>query len=74
MPHPDSPTPMEPANPRAALLYRQGLLALAYFVTGWLGLRTPYTGLHITLVWLPTGIAVAALLRWGRRVSVPRLI
>lgn len=41
------------------------LLALAYFATGWLGLKIPYAGSHITLVWLPTGIAVAALLRWG---------
>lgn len=41
------------------------LLSLIYFVTGWLGLKIPFTGSHITLVWLPTGIAVAALLRWG---------
>jgi diguanylate cyclase (GGDEF)-like protein/PAS domain S-box-containing protein len=40
-------------------------VALAYFVTGWLGLQIPYAGSQITLVWLPTGIAVAALLRWG---------
>ena len=41
------------------------LVALAYFVSGRLGLAIPYVGSHITLVWLPTGIAVAALLRWG---------
>jgi PAS domain S-box-containing protein len=41
------------------------VLTLAYFATGWLGLQIPYTGSHITLVWLPTGIAVAALFRWG---------
>ncbi|MDP1929735.1 MAG: MASE1 domain-containing protein [Thiobacillus sp.] len=41
------------------------LLALAYIATGWLGLQIPYVGSHITLVWFPTGIAVAALLRWG---------
>ena len=46
-------------------LIRVFLLALAYFATGWLGLQIPYVGSHITLVWLPTGIAVAALLRWG---------
>lgn len=41
------------------------LLALSYFACGKLGLyfATPYN--HITLFWLPTGIAVAALLRWG---------
>ena len=38
---------------------------LAYVATGWLGLQIPFTGSHITLLWLPTGIAVAALFRWG---------
>ena len=44
------------------------ILALAYFVTGRLGLMLPAFGsniTHITLLWLPTGIAVAALLRCG---------
>jgi len=41
------------------------LLTLAYFTAGWFGLKLPFIGTHITLVWLPTGIAVAALLRWG---------
>ena len=41
------------------------VLASAYFITGWLGLKLPYFGSHITLIWLPTGIAVAALVRWG---------
>ncbi len=41
------------------------VLTLAYFITGWLGLKLPYIGSHITLIWLPTGIAVAALFRWG---------
>lgn len=40
------------------------LLALAYFVTGKLGLYFPTQDSHITLFWLPTGIAVAVLLRW----------
>src|SRR5437870_8661453 len=40
-------------------------LAVAYFIAGRLGLMLPAFGSHITLVWLPTGIAVAALLRWG---------
>ncbi len=44
---------------------RIALLALAYFTTGWLGLQLPYAGTHITLIWLPTGISVAALLLWG---------
>ena len=51
------------ANSRVAakLLF----VALAYFVSGRLGLAIPYVDSHITLIWLPTGIAVAALLRWG---------
>ncbi|UTH73603.1 MASE1 domain-containing protein [Chromobacterium sp. IIBBL 290-4] len=43
------------------------LLGWLYFFTGWLGLRIPSIGSHITLIWLPTGIAIAVLLRWGRR-------
>ena len=42
-------------------------LALLYFFTGWLGLMLPAFGSHITLLWLPTGIAVAALLRCSFR-------
>jgi len=40
-------------------------LVLLYFLTGRLGLIFPAFGPHITLIWLPAGIAVAALLRWG---------
>ena len=46
-------------------LLRLAVVATAYFLTGWLGLKLPYFGSHITLIWLPTGIAVAALIRWG---------
>lgn len=41
------------------------MVALAYFACGKLGLSFPTQDSHITLFWLPTGIAVAALLRWG---------
>jgi len=41
------------------------IVALAYFVSGRLGLAIPYVDTHITLIWLPTGIALAALMRWG---------
>ena len=44
---------------------RLPIVALAYFASGWLGLQMPYLGHNITLLWLPTGIAVAALYRWG---------
>ncbi len=44
------------------------LLTLAYFTTGWLGLHISHDADHITLFWLPTGVAVAAILRWDRSV------
>ena len=40
-------------------------VALTYFLTAELGLLLPYIGDHITLIWPPIGVAVAALLRWG---------
>ncbi|MDB5817236.1 MAG: hypothetical protein JWQ11_876, partial [Rhizobacter sp.] len=40
-------------------------IALAYFVFGRLGLSVPSTGPFVTLIWPPTGIALAALLRLG---------
>ena len=40
-------------------------VALAYFASGRLGLEIPYLDAHITLSWLPAGIAFAALIRWG---------
>ena len=39
----------------------------AYFLTGWLGLLMPAVGTVVTLLWLPTGIAVAVLYRSGLR-------
>jgi PAS domain S-box-containing protein len=41
------------------------LVALAYFAAGQLGLALSIQDNHIALLWLPAGIAVAALLRWG---------
>ena len=40
-------------------------IALAYFINGRLGLELAIVGSNITLIWLPTGIAVAALYRLG---------
>ncbi|MFZ3017419.1 MAG: MASE1 domain-containing protein [Gallionella sp.] len=41
------------------------LLALAYFAAGKLGMALSIQDNHIALLWLPAGISVAALLRWG---------
>lgn len=40
-------------------------MSLAYLLTGKLGLMLPYVGSHITLIWLPTGVAVYALYKGG---------
>lgn len=45
-------------------------VALAYFTAAKLGLMVPYKESVATLMWLPTGIAVGAMMRWGR-ISIP---
>ena len=52
-------------QPPSSCVAKLLLVVLAYFVSGRLGLAMPYFDSHITLIWLPTGIAVAALFRWG---------
>jgi len=42
------------------------LVVIAYFVTAWFGLMVPYKESVATLIWLPTGIAVGAIMRWGK--------
>ncbi|RED51380.1 signal transduction histidine kinase [Aestuariispira insulae] len=42
-------------------------LALAYFAAGYFGLQFPYFGSTVTLIWPPSGIALAALYCWGIR-------
>ncbi len=57
---------LAPALPaRAAFVLRFCSVLAAYYLTARLGLLIPYVGTHISLVWLPTGIAVAAFRRWG---------
>lgn len=62
--------------PVAAALEAPGRLALrllcvgiVYYLAARLGLLIPYVGTHISLVWLPTGIAIAAYTRWGGLMS-----
>lgn len=47
------------------------LVIVAYYVAARFGLATPSVGNAITLIWLPTGIAVAACLRWGWHMAAP---
>ncbi|WP_051378816.1 MASE1 domain-containing protein [Derxia gummosa] len=62
----ENPDPAASGRPR--LLLRWLVVATAYYATGRLGLAVPYVGTHITLIWPPTGIALAALLLWGPRM------
>ena len=57
-----------PAGPLFALRFLA--VAAAYYLTARLGLLIPYLGTHISLVWLPTGIAVAAFRRWGAGMTL----
>ncbi len=59
-----------PAGETGRLRLLGEILALAaiYFVTARLGLLLAHPGTNATAVWLPTGIAMAAVLRWGSRV------
>jgi diguanylate cyclase (GGDEF)-like protein/PAS domain S-box-containing protein len=41
------------------------LIALVYVICAQIGFSIPYAGSNISLFWLPAGIAVAVLLRWG---------
>ncbi|MFZ6655123.1 EAL domain-containing protein [Undibacterium sp. TJN19] len=45
------------------------LVLLAYFAAGRIGLAIPYVNPNVSLIWLPTGIAVAGLLRYGRSMA-----
>src|SRR5207248_7085482 len=43
-------------------------IALAYFVSGWLGLLLAIPPGYATAVWPPSGLALASALYWGWRV------
>lgn len=47
------------------------LVAVAYFVLGRFGMSMPYKLSVVTLLWLPLGLAVAAVFRWGRSMLMP---
>ncbi|HMU67162.1 MAG TPA: MASE1 domain-containing protein, partial [Cellvibrionaceae bacterium] len=49
-------------------LTRFSLVYCAYLVTAWLGLSVPFVSDTVTLFWLPSGISVAALFRWGWKI------
>ena len=56
---------------RALLKYTFQIVVVsgAYFAAGRLGLATPFTSGNVSPVWPASGIALAAILLWGYRVS-----
>jgi diguanylate cyclase (GGDEF)-like protein/PAS domain S-box-containing protein len=54
--------------PDSSRLIRIMILISAYVATGWLGLCVPFATSKVTLFWLPSGIAIAALYRWSIHV------
>jgi len=48
-------------------IVRSLVIALSYFLTGYLGLQLSFFGSSVTLVWPPSGIALAAMIFWGWR-------
>lgn len=60
--------------PGLLLLARLCCVALGYYLTARMGLQIPYVGTHVSLFWLPTGVAVAAYYRWGGRMAPAVLV
>jgi len=55
-------------------ILRNVVLALAYFVVAWISLLFAYRDLQITAIWLPSGMALAAVLVYGARMWAGILI
>ena len=71
MPQAIAPTPrVQPLASGPVEWSRVLLIWVAYFLTGKIGLALGMAGSLVTLVWMPTGIAVAALYHWGSRYWV----
>ena len=70
------PARLDPAALRraipAGLVFGLRFLSVVagYYLAARLGLLIPYVGTHISLVWLPTGVAVAAFRRWGAGMTL----
>ncbi len=43
-------------------------LAVLYVLTGWIGVNLDFYHTNISLIWLPTGLSLAALILFGRRL------
>ncbi|MBI3283784.1 MAG: EAL domain-containing protein [Burkholderiales bacterium] len=58
------PAPSRPAQTAGHFL----LVMLAYFCVGRIGLAIPYVSPSVSLIWLPTGIAIAGMLHYGSKM------
>jgi diguanylate cyclase (GGDEF)-like protein/PAS domain S-box-containing protein len=65
---PEPPPRWVPA--RLVFVLRFVAVAAGYYLAARLGLLIPFVGTHISLVWLPTGLAVAAFRRWGAGMTL----
>lgn len=61
------------ANLKDALWVRWTALAAAYFLLAMLGFRLAVPATSATVIWMPTGLAIAAVLRFGPSVWPPIL-
>lgn len=66
---PAAPTTLPAPRPAQRLVVRALVLGFSYYLAARLGLLIPYVGSHVSLFWLPTGIAMAAYWRWGAAMS-----
>jgi diguanylate cyclase (GGDEF)-like protein/PAS domain S-box-containing protein len=55
-----------------SLAFKFTIVGLAYYLSARIGLMGPYKESIVTLLWLPTGIAVGAIIRWGN-ISLPAI-
>ena len=62
---------MDPGTLRARRILSALLVGIAYFAAGWIGLRYPAIGTTVTILWLPSGIAVGALIRLRNLALLP---
>ncbi len=62
-----NPSTLEPNHAARTRWVHMGIIAASYYLSGKFGVALATAGSgNITLLWLPTGIAVAALFRWNR--------
>ncbi|MEI7446690.1 MAG: MASE1 domain-containing protein, partial [Burkholderiales bacterium] len=63
-------TDVAPPSPARGVA-RAAVVATLIAGCAWLGLSIAFSGSNVSLFWLPSGIAVAALMLWGRWMLVP---